>query len=150
MNGPCGEWVVGCPHEHGLETKAESRALCENHSCVTCYAREYKGEEAESTAEQRREFETGAVRDNATHDVCYEAVRQFGENNQIVKLLEELAELQEAVLKFIDGRDSKYHVAEEIADVQIMLCQLGIIMGCGNEADEWEAIKIKRLKSKLG
>lgn len=45
---------------------------------------------------------------------------------------------------------SKYHVAEEIADVRIMLCQLGIIMGCGNEADEWEAIKIKRLKSKLG
>ena len=50
----------------------------------------------------------------------------YGHDKQKLKALEELAELAEAVLKEVNKGDGK-GIAEEIADVYIMLAQLELI-----------------------
>ena len=51
------------------------------------------------------------------------AIGTYGKNRQVKKLLEEMAELQDAIIKYDDERDTLEHVAEELADVTIMLEQ---------------------------
>lgn len=63
-------------------------------------------------------------------------IKFYGVNNQQRKLMEEIFELQEAIFEYENSgwdfsdedcedieRDYKYHIAEEIADVQVMLNQ---------------------------
>lgn len=45
------EYAVGCPYQHGYETREESTAFCGGHNCVQCYSREYEGEEEEKPME---------------------------------------------------------------------------------------------------
>lgn len=77
------------------------------------------------------------------------AIDSFGERAQIDKFLEEFAELQEAVLKHIGGRDSREHIAEEIADVTIMLEQLRLIFGVNELVNKIMGEKLRRLERKL-
>ena len=56
-----------------------------------------------------------------------EILKHRGEKNQILKALEEMAELQNALLHSMDGRGSVSDVREELADVCLMAKQLQII-----------------------
>ena len=67
------------------------------------------------------------------------ALNKFGEQNQHLKLIEEMAELTQAILK-------RTNVAEEIADVQILLDQLKLLYP---EWKSWEQIKLSRLEEML-
>lgn len=59
------EFADGCPYTHGLESiEASKRNCCNKLSCGLCYAREYI--EPGAPVEQQRQFDTGAVRDDAT------------------------------------------------------------------------------------
>lgn len=83
------------------------------------------------------------------------AIEAFGVDNQLFQLDEEMAELIKAVNKwrrnqrpgneaFVDG------VAEEIADVEIMLDQLKIILGITDtDIEDWKYRKIKRLSENI-
>lgn len=80
------------------------------------------------------------------------AVNTFGPEKQFNKCMEECAELIQALAK-AQGADNSdeynacgNHVREEIADVQIMLEQMRLI--CGG-TEEWEHVKLKRLKEKM-
>ena len=73
------------------------------------------------------------------------ALSHFGLKHQEDKLIEEMSELTQALIKNRQFRDS--NVAEEIADVQIVLNQLKIAYP---EWITWEQIKLKRLEEKLG
>lgn len=53
------------------------------------------------------------------------AIRKFGERNQVVKAVEELVELAGALAKAHNDKDA--NVAEEIADVHIMLEQMKLL-----------------------
>ena len=68
------------------------------------------------------------------------ALNKFGEQSQHLKLIEEMAELTQAIIK-------RTNVSEEIADVTIVLDQLKLIYP---EWKSWEQIKLKRLEEKLG
>ena len=57
-------------------------------------------------------------------EICVEAVRQFGRINQIVKALEEMGELSQALARWLNGAPDWDNVTEEIVDVGIMLEQL--------------------------
>lgn len=74
-----------------------------------------------------------------------EAINFFGVAHQVGKALEEIAELKEAIETFGEGKDTKDHVCEEIADVEIMCLQLRIMFG-NDIVDEWKLKKIERLK----
>jgi NTP pyrophosphatase (non-canonical NTP hydrolase) len=68
------------------------------------------------------------------------ALSKFGEQNQHLKMIEEMAELTQAIIK-------RTNVSEEIADVQIVLDQIKLSYP---EWKTWEQIKLKRLEEKLG
>lgn len=78
-------------------------------------------------------------------NVLNQAVVTFGEGHQIRKLVEEMAELLAAIFKHLDDRDTVDHIAEEIADVFIMLQQMSIIFGCGDAVSNWYQAKLERL-----
>lgn len=71
-----------------------------------------------------------------------DALETFGHYSQVQKLFEEMAELQAAICHTLDGKDDTSHVAEEIADVQIMLGQMMELFAC-------EAAVILRRRAKL-
>lgn len=78
------------------------------------------------------------------------ALKHFGTNAQILKLCEECAELITAINHCKDGRDKASHVAEEIADVSIMLEQMRIAFGIGaNEVKRWIEDKLERLEERI-
>ena len=84
-------------------------------------------------------------------EVLINAVSTYGKCSQIHMMIEEMAELTNALLKTmrVDGRPNLWDdedVREEMADVSIMLDQMQIIYG---DISEIRAGKIRRLKRRL-
>ena len=59
--------------------------------------------------------------------VCQRAVDAWGKQSQLVICMEETAELTKELSKNLRGQDNDLGIAEEIADVEIMLEQLKLI-----------------------
>lgn len=79
-----------------------------------------------------------------------DAIGRWGEDSQIVLAIEELAELTKELTKFLRGDGSISKLAEEVADVEIMLEQLrSMFPGVADEADSWREKKLVRLKKRL-
>ena len=72
------------------------------------------------------------------------ALNKFGEQNQKNMAIEEMSELTQALMKERRGRES--NVAEEIADLKVVLDQLMILYP---DWITWEQIKLKRLEEML-
>lgn len=70
-----------------------------------------------------------------------EIVNHYGADHQKDKLFEEMAELQKEVCKEKDGKGDIPHIAEELADVYVMLQQMQLIYGITDEKVEMEAQK---------
>lgn len=81
--------------------------------------------------------------------ICRDALATYGAVRQMKKLFEEIGELQEALCKCTDGRDTVHHLAEEIADVQIMLVQMAILHDCVDEVADFKRAKLERLEKRL-
>lgn len=63
-------------------------------------------------------------------------INHYGADHQKDKLFEEMAELQKEVCKEKDGKGDIPHIAEELADVYIMLQQMQLIYGITDEQIE--------------
>lgn len=77
------------------------------------------------------------------------AVKRWGDKAQILMAVEEMAELTKALLKYIryGARPEVLEaIAEERADVEIMLNQLHVIFG---DCSAWECTKLSRLEMRL-
>ena len=77
------------------------------------------------------------------YKIAKKAIQAEGETLQNFIAIEELSELQQAICHKLRGRGD--NVAEEIADVRIVLLQLEIMNNCKKESDEIYWQKIKRL-----
>lgn len=78
--------------------------------------------------------------------VIYEkALADYGQKNQQSVAIEEMSELTKEIVKNWRGEDNLDHIAEEIADVEIMLEQLKLIYGCNTVVSGWKARKLARL-----
>lgn len=77
------------------------------------------------------------------------AIKAWGAEAQTKMVFEEIAEFQEAICKCGRGRDTAEHVAEEIADVQIMLEQMAVLYGVENAVADYREIKLARLASRV-
>ena len=80
-------------------------------------------------------------------EVMRAAIRHYGEAAQEEVAIEELAELIQAITHKHRGRE--HNIAEEIADVEIMLEQLKIINKCASEVENIRQQKINRLYNKV-
>jgi NTP pyrophosphatase (non-canonical NTP hydrolase) len=68
---------------------------------------------------------------------------------QMIKLLEEMGELQQAAGKYLLKQSGKANLCEEIADVEIMCHQMRIVLGLNERVQRWKALKLKRLERRL-
>lgn len=100
-------------------------------------------------AEKLAAYEDLDEREQEKKVILHKALDTYGEAWQIKKLFEEIGEMQEALCKCTDGRDTVEHLAEEIADVRIMLTQMCILHDCENLADEIMIEKLLRLDDRV-
>ena len=81
-----------------------------------------------------------------TFDIHRAALDRFGLHAQMLQTCEECAELQQALLHHLRGRQSD--VVGEIADVLIMAGQMRLAFGT-EEVDRAVEMKLARLKERL-
>lgn len=78
------------------------------------------------------------------------ALEAYGGTMQQMVLLEEMSELQKEVCKQWRGRDNLEQIAEEMADVQIMLDQMTLFFQNGGLQEQYRMKKLERLGERLG
>lgn len=79
-------------------------------------------------------------------DVLKEAIAFYGEDMQLNVAIEELSELIKELCKYKRGEGSQMHIAEEMADVKIILEELEIIFNNKHRVKTWYEDKKKRLE----
>lgn len=79
--------------------------------------------------------------DNAICIDLWKIIAHYGYAHQKEKAVEELGELQQALARDLQGEGDRTNIAEEMADVYIMLAQLQLIYG--NVPDIAQAITLK-------
>lgn len=83
------------------------------------------------------------------------AIDSYGRVNQVIKTVEELSELSQALCKILtskftdDNSENFENIFEEMADVEIMLEQCKIMFQCDKEVSAWKNKKIERLERRL-
>lgn len=82
-------------------------------------------------------------------EVLQRALDTYGSAMQIVVVFEEVSELQKELCKYLRGRGSFEHIAEEIADVEIMLEQMKMLFCCTDDVRNERRRKVERLKERL-
>ncbi len=82
-------------------------------------------------------------------EILRRAIETYGALSQEMVLLEEMSELQKEVCKHWRGQDNRNQIAEEIADVEIMLEQVKMIFSCGDAVSLYRIQKLKRLERRL-
>lgn len=86
--------------------------------------------------------------------ILREAIRCWGDSVQRLKVLEELGELTQAIVKtwLCDDCEEEAmlaNLAEEMADVELMLQQLKIMYDNEDEVKEWRFKKLERLAGRI-
>ena len=79
--------------------------------------------------------------------ICRKVVEMFGADLQQMVAIEEIGELLQAISKRARGKDNRDNLAEEIADVEIMLEQLKQCHGCHIRGNDHKRKKLDKLKS---
>ena len=79
------------------------------------------------------------------NEILLSALTKWGAGMQTVMVFEEMAELQKELCKSLRGKDNRGYIAEEIADVRIMLDQMVILHDCAEDVDTWRKVKLGRL-----
>lgn len=82
-------------------------------------------------------------------DVWVEALEHWGLDAQIDIAIEEMSELTKELCKYKRGQGNIDHIAEEIADVFIMLGQMEIAFTCDELVNDWIDTKTDRLAQRL-
>lgn len=85
--------------------------------------------------------------------VYRQALYKWGSEAQITMVFEEMAELQKELCKYLrtenEDIETKSRIAEEIADVEIMLEQMKLLFKIENAVEKHKKLKIQRLKNRL-
>ena len=84
-----------------------------------------------------------------TEEIYRRALEVWGADLQTLVAIEEMAELQKELCKNRRGRENRVAIAEEIADVQIMLEQMVMLYNCANAVDVFRACKLERLEERI-
>lgn len=77
--------------------------------------------------------------------ILEEAVYTFGPSHQKIKMLEEMAELAKELCKDLDGKGDQEHIAEEMADVELLMDQMVLIYKNEDLIAQYRRKKLNRL-----
>lgn len=83
------------------------------------------------------------------NEICRAALEAFGAEAQMVMAIEEMSELTKELCKHRRGRDNVEAIAEEIADVEIMLQQMVILFDCAGQVETFRRYKLERLAERI-
>lgn len=85
-----------------------------------------------------------------TNQLYKKAIKYWGLEAQMFMMFEEMAELQKAITKIWRGQGTKEDMADELADVEVMMEQMVIAFGIDVELIQMRKIKkLNRLKELL-
>lgn len=84
--------------------------------------------------------------DNA---ICQAALETFGKELQVTMAIEEMSELTKELCKNSRGQENTTHIAEEIADVEIMLQQMVMLFDCAGQVETFRRYKLERLAERM-
>ncbi|MBR6412657.1 MAG: hypothetical protein IKS41_05825 [Alphaproteobacteria bacterium] len=85
-----------------------------------------------------------------TKEICEKTVKNWGRDSQLLMVLEEMSELQKEILKNLNrDKDNVKEIAEETADVLIMLERLIYIYKIEDLVAQQAEFKVNRLKQYL-
>ena len=82
-------------------------------------------------------------------EICRAALEVFGAEAQMVMAIEEMSELTKELCKHRRGRDNVEAIAEEIADVEIMLQQMVMLFDCAGQVETFRRYKLERLAERI-
>ncbi|MBQ6398409.1 MAG: hypothetical protein IJI06_09735 [Oscillospiraceae bacterium] len=82
-------------------------------------------------------------------NVFERALMHYGPELQTTVLVEEMAELQKEICKYWRGRPNYDHIAEEMADLSIMLDQMKLLFQNGGAVQGWRLEKVRRLADRI-
>ena len=82
-------------------------------------------------------------------EILKNALKHYGANSQRIVAIEEMSELTKELCKVSRGEENAAHIAEEIADVRIMLDQMEIMFDCRKQVELIESGKLERLRKRL-
>lgn len=82
-------------------------------------------------------------------EIYIQALKTWGPSAQTNMMFEEMAELQKELCKNGRGKDNRSDIAEEIADVLIMLEQMMILHDCKELVTACKAVKLQRLEDRI-
>lgn len=82
-------------------------------------------------------------------EIYKKALEKWGHDLQKVVAIEEMSELTKELSKNMRGKNNRIEIAEEIADVEIMLAQMKILFSIQEGVKKHKQYKIKRLEEKL-
>ncbi len=77
------------------------------------------------------------------------ALGRYGAAAQVLMVMEEMAELQKELCKHARGKANVDDIAQEIADVQIMLDQMILLHNCAQAVRDYREMKFIRLEARL-
>lgn len=83
------------------------------------------------------------------NEICRAALEAFGAEAQMVMAIEEMSELTKEICKRRRGRDNVEAIAEEVADVEIMLQQMVILFDCAGQVETFRRYKLERLAERI-
>lgn len=83
------------------------------------------------------------------NDLYQLVMDKYGADAQLTVVIEELSELAKEVCKIKRNIGNIDHLAEEIADVEIMCEQLRYIFSVDKEVNDWKESKLNRLADRL-
>lgn len=81
-------------------------------------------------------------------EIYRQALEKWGWHQRTVAI-EEMAELQKELCKNIRGNNNEIEIAEEIADVEIMLEQMKLLFDIEKKVEEFKKYKLERLAERL-
>lgn len=85
-------------------------------------------------------------------EILKRAIKTYGTDHQIDKAIEEMSELTQALIKLKQSKNSHIfmdHVSEEMADVEIMIKQLNMILKNDEQVKRYRIYKLIRLKKRM-
>lgn len=82
-------------------------------------------------------------------DILQWAITKYGEDAQMKMVLEEMSELQKEICKRWRGKDNLDAIAEEVADLEIMLDQVKLMLDIQVHVQQRRTEKLLRLQKRL-
>lgn len=82
-------------------------------------------------------------------EICRRALEAFGAQAQVMMVIEEMSELTKELCKNNRGQENTTHIAEEIADVEVVLCQMKMLFDCAGQVETFRRYKLERLAGRI-